>query len=109
VSAAGPGDAEPGRPEFAVDPTRFEARYGAARCFLGNGLEFRLLARLLRARGQFVSVHTLRDDVWGDDHTEKNTIQRTVGNLRRKLRTELSAGIDIEAEPDHYRLALPHA
>ena len=43
--------------------------------------------------------------VWGDDATEKNTIQKTVSNLRRRLRAVgLGERVRIRAEPEHYLL-----
>jgi DNA-binding winged helix-turn-helix (wHTH) protein len=51
-----------------------------------------------------VNYDRLRDDVWGDIETEKNTIQRTVSNLRRKLRDAGLAAVIIEGQKDNYRL-----
>ncbi len=44
----------------------------------------------------------------GDEHTAKNTIQRTVCNLRRKLREAALEGVLIDgSQKDHYQLVLP--
>jgi len=68
-------------------------------------MEWRLLQRLNLRPGLFVSVQALREQVWQDEHTEKYTIQRTVSNLRRKLRDAGMEGVEIDGkEKDHYRL-----
>ncbi|MFO0804404.1 MAG: winged helix-turn-helix domain-containing protein [Gemmataceae bacterium] len=90
---------------LVIDSERFEVRRGVATCFLGATKEFQLIERLHRARAVFLSLDTLREDVWEDSHTEKNTIQRTVSNLRRKLRENGVAGVAIEGkQKGHYRL-----
>jgi hypothetical protein len=107
AQAVGAGDAPPppAAPRLEVDPDRFEARLGRRRCELGNTMEFRLLAWLAGRPGAYVSVEDLAEHVWGDDRTEKNTIQRTVSNLRRRLRAAGIDGLDIDGrQPGHYRL-----
>jgi hypothetical protein len=103
-AAAAPAEETP-RP-LVLDEETFEAHYGKAACFLGNTMEFHVLARLIRSTGRFVAVNSLRDDVWPHGEAEKNTIQRTVSNLRRRLR---EAGIDViidGSQKDYYRLIL---
>ena len=91
-----------------LDRERFEARLGRRICFLGNTREYLLLERLNRRPGTFVSYDGLRADVWRDERTAKNTIQRTVSNLRRCLESERFEGILIDgSQPGHYRLVLP--
>jgi len=93
---------------FIVDSNTFEVKLGAGRCFLGNTNEFHLLARLLKARGHYLSVQTLRTEVWNDENTEKNTIQKTVSNLRRKLHNAEIKQVTIDgSQRDHYRLIGP--
>jgi hypothetical protein len=91
-----------------LDRETFEARFGNRKCFLGNTREFWLLDRLNRRPGFFVSYDTLRADVWRDERTAKNTIQRTVCNLRRRLKSDQFESVIIDgSEPDHYQLVLP--
>jgi hypothetical protein len=94
---------------LVLDTESFEASLGEKSCFLGNTIEFRLLDRLNRRPGRYVSIGTLRQDVWDDPETEKYTIQRTISNLRRRLRdSSLDNLIVIDGEQkDHYRLVLP--
>jgi DNA-binding response OmpR family regulator/7-cyano-7-deazaguanine synthase in queuosine biosynthesis len=102
------GELPPGATRLVLDPETFEARLGDRRCFLGNTMEFHLLARLNRRPGHYVSVTSLRQDVWRNDETEKNTIQRTVSNLRRRLRDDHFNGLEIDgSQKDNYRLVLP--
>jgi DNA-binding response OmpR family regulator len=66
------------------------------------------LDRLNRRPGRYVSLDALRQDVWGDRDTAKNTIQRTITNLRRKLREASLTGVLLDGnEKGHYRLVLP--
>jgi 7-cyano-7-deazaguanine synthase in queuosine biosynthesis len=105
---AGRADRE-GEPanRLVLDVERFEARVGIRTCFLGNTNEFRLLDRLNRRPGRYVSNDHLREDVWGDIETEKNTIQRTVSNLRRKLRGSGLTSVVIDGQQrGHYRLEI---
>jgi 7-cyano-7-deazaguanine synthase in queuosine biosynthesis len=90
---------------LVLDRDTFEARRRDGRsCFLGNHKEFRLLERLNERPGNYFSVDTLREDVWEGLHVEKNTVQRTVSNLRQRVRG-LGIGID-GSQPDHYRLVI---
>jgi hypothetical protein len=74
-----------GNSSLILDDNTLEARYGSKACFLGNGKEYQLLHRLLRRPGHFVTIDVLREDVWEGERVEKNTVQRTVSNLRRRL------------------------
>lgn len=89
-----------------VDETSFTFRYGLGKCFLGNTVEFRLLERLSRRPEQFIEHGTLMEDVWGR-RIEKNTIAKTVGNLRRRLSEAEVVGVTIDgSQKGHYRLHL---
>jgi hypothetical protein len=91
-----------------LDDERFEARWAGNVCFLGNTLEYRLLVRLSLRPGFYVSVNTLRRDVWRDDCVEKNTIQRVASTLRKRLRGSNIREVQIDGDQkDHYRLLLP--
>ena len=108
ATAAHPGastDADDQR--FIVDPALFEARFRGKSCRLGNTLEFRLLERLNQQPNRYVSHNDLSNDVWGDDQTTKNSIQRVVCNVRRKLGGDgLAVRID-GSQRLHYRLVVP--
>jgi 7-cyano-7-deazaguanine synthase in queuosine biosynthesis len=96
--------------EVVVDSETFQVRVGSKSCFLGNSREFWVVERLQRARGKFVTLDTLRDDVWDDSSVEKNTIQRTVSNARRKFRKDGFNGVTINGtEQGTYQLVVnPH-
>jgi 7-cyano-7-deazaguanine synthase in queuosine biosynthesis len=90
---------------LTLDGDRFLAVWETRPCFLGNTMEYRLLARLHESPGQFVPVQTLAEQVWGDAETRKNTIQTTVTNLRRRLRDTKLFGVRIDgSQRGHYRL-----
>jgi hypothetical protein len=92
--------------ELVLDDSTFEARLGAKPpCFLGNSLEYRLLSYLHANRHRFVSVTELMDKVWGDDRAKLNTIQRTVSNLRRRLKHAGLSAVQIDgSQQGYYRL-----
>jgi hypothetical protein len=90
-----------------LDQETFEAWFGQKSVFLGNTVEFLLLERLNRRPGVFVSVGVLQADVWHDRVVEKNTVQRTVSNVRRKLREAGITEIEIDgSQKDHYQIFL---
>jgi len=89
-----------GRP-FA-DTETFTAKYRQHEIPLGNTLEYALFERLSRKTGIYISNATIASDVWNDDDVEKLTIQRTVSNLRRRLR---DTGLEIDgSNKGHYAL-----
>jgi hypothetical protein len=105
VSVSQTSNVAPGPARLELDPDTFTARWGSHICYFGNTVELRLLERLNRRPGTFVSIEALRAAVWQNEHTEKNTIQRTVSNLRRRLRHAGITGIIIDgSQKDHYCL-----
>jgi 7-cyano-7-deazaguanine synthase in queuosine biosynthesis len=93
---------------FVVDRDRLEVRMNGLRCPLGNNLEFRLIERLHRARGVFLPIETIGEDVWDDAGVSKNSIQAVVSNLRRRLREVGIECVMIDgSQKGHYRLLLP--
>lgn len=92
--------------QLKVDRDTFTVHYNGKACELRNTREFHLLERLNRRPGIFVSNSVLAADVWNDDQVEKNTIQRTVSNLRRRLKESGIDGIDLDGttNKDHYAL-----
>jgi hypothetical protein len=94
--------------QLVLDKETFEARWGKRSCFLGNTIEFRLLERLNRRPGLYLCLDALRASVWAEEHTAKNTIQRTICNLRRKILDAGLVGVLIDGgQKHHYRLVLP--
>lgn len=106
ASPANGQHAEPMR-KLVVDEKTFTAYFAGKDCFLGNTMEFWVLARLNQTPGVYVSYNDFRDDVWKNDQTENNTIQRTISNLRRKLRDKHMTEVQINGqEKGHYQLVL---
>jgi len=107
ATAASPSGETDGHLQIVRDT--FTVHYKGKPCELRNTREFHLLERLNRSPGIYISNSVLGSDVWNDDQTEKNTIQRTVSNLRRRLRTAQFEGIDLDGTTnrDHYALKLP--
>jgi DNA-binding response OmpR family regulator/7-cyano-7-deazaguanine synthase in queuosine biosynthesis len=102
-----PSSAKPDPCCLVFDDERFEVQMAGKPCPLGNGREYAVLKRMSRRPGTFVSIDNLRTDIWGDEHTEKNTIQRTVSNLRRKLTEAGLNGVTIDgSHRAHYRLVI---
>lgn len=91
-----------------ADRNTFAVCHLGKSCVLRNTKEFALFERLLRRPGNYVSTATLAEDVWKDDRTEKNTIQRAASSLRRKLRAQGLDQLDIDGttNKDHYALRI---
>lgn len=91
-----------------VDGDTFSVSYRGKSCQLRNTKEFALFERLNRRPGQYFSNDTLIQDVWGDALVERNTVQRTVSNLRQKLSEAGFEGIEIDGTTNrgHYALIL---
>ena len=69
--------------------------------------DFGLVERLSRARGTYLPVTTLGADVWDDAGVARNTVQRTVSTLRRRLDESGLGGVKIDGkEKGHYRLVI---
>jgi hypothetical protein len=100
-------DAAPGSGGLVVDRGTFSVRWHGKTCSLGHTKEFLFIEYLSRKTGRFFSVADLVDAVWEGDDTEPNTIQKTVSNLRKKLRQAEMGDLTIQAERGHYRLKLP--
>lgn len=94
-------------PAFRVDDETFAIWHGGKECRLGNTVEFRAIQRLARKPGRFVSIDALLESAWEGVVVNKNTVQKTMSNLRRKLRTAGVEGIEIDgSERDHYALKI---
>lgn len=89
-----------------VDDGLFEVRVRGVPCRLGNTIPLRLVCRLNRERGRFVRFRSLLADVWQGRRVGRNTVHKTVGNVRRLFRDRGLVGVEIEAEPDAYRLVV---
>jgi DNA-binding winged helix-turn-helix (wHTH) protein len=94
--------------DVIVNPERFTVEYRGKTCPLGNTKGFRLINRLHRARGNFVSYRDLVADVWDGYPVSDPTIHQTVKGLRKKLRDAGLSELDIQAQPGHYSLRLRH-
>lgn len=97
----------PSGKHVVLDPDQFSVVYGKHTCELRNTKEFALFERLHRRIGQYFPHKTLIDDVWEGCKIEKNTIQRTASNLRRKLREDgIPVIVDGTTNQGHYALKL---
>jgi hypothetical protein len=92
---------------FRVDRDHFRVCHRGRSCPLGNTLEFRVIERLARRPGAYLSVGTLQKDVWEDEVRSRGTVQKTVSNLRRKLRESGLDGVKLDGkERGHYSLQI---
>jgi hypothetical protein len=113
-AAPAPRTAVPAVPQpergFVVDRGQFQVRLDGAPCTLGNTKEFCFVERLNRARGVWLSVERLGEDVWEDAGVAKNTVQAVASNLRRKLREAGLGAVLVDGnQKGHYRLVAPRA
>jgi len=91
-----------------VDRGTFTVYWGDKHCMLGNTKEFAVFELLHQHSGRYVHIQTLIDEVWEGEITEKATIQKTVSNLRGKLKTAGMGDLKIDgAQKDHYALKPP--
>ena len=104
--AEGPDARVPGPTSFIIDPGTFSASWDRKTCHLGHTKPFKLLVRLGRRPGHYASVNSLIDDVWPDAEPEVNTVQKTIGQLRKKL-GNAGMGDLIAVQPKYYALMLP--
>jgi DNA-binding response OmpR family regulator len=97
-------EARPGRHGLVVDHALFTVTFRGKPCFLGNGLPFRLLDRLARSPGAFVSYEDLLADVWQGRRTD-DAVRSVVKSLRRRLRraglAEVADAVDGSASGHH--------
>jgi hypothetical protein len=92
--------------KLVVDRSTFTVTYKDKSCFLGNKRAFWLLERCQHARGTFLSIKTLIDDVWKGKEVSDEAVQRQISTLRTTLKTAGIDGIDFEVQGDTYRLIL---
>ncbi len=91
---------------MVIDRDRFEISYKENSCALGNTLSFHLLERFSQARGVFLTIKTLIDDVWKGKEVSNEAVQRQISTLRDKLKDAGIDGIKFEAQRDTYRMIL---
>jgi DNA-binding response OmpR family regulator len=74
-----------------------------------NTKEFLILAYLASNFGSWVPVNSLHNHVWKDSVVETNTVQKTVSNLRRRLKElGIADSLTIDgSNRDHYMLRRP--
>jgi DNA-binding response OmpR family regulator len=88
-----------------ADRGTFRLHYGYGSCFLGNSIECRLAERLAKTLGVFIEIDKLMEDVWEGRKVQRNTIAKTVCNLRRNLTQADVVGVTIDGgEKGHYRM-----
>lgn len=92
-----------------LDDARLTVAFRGLTCHLGNTLPFRLLARLARRPGCYLTHDDLLADVWDGAIRSDSVVRGTVKVLRQKLRDagmdELADAIDGSA-PGRYALRL---
>jgi len=91
---------------LVIDRAKFEIWYKGKSCTLRNTLSFCLLERFSQARGTFLTIKTLIDDVWKGKNVSNEAVQRQISILRAKLKKAGIDGIELEAQPDVYRMIL---
>jgi DNA-binding winged helix-turn-helix (wHTH) protein len=90
-----------------IDRSKFTVSYKGRSCFLGNSKPFQLLERLSEARGNYLSLGELIQDVWKGKHISNEAVQRQASILRCSLKAAGIEDIVIDgSQPDHYRLIL---
>ena len=89
-----------------IDSGTFTLSYKGKTCELGNTLSFKLIKRLSEAKGIFLSLRELIQDVWLGKEVSDEAVQKQISILRGKLKAEGIEGIEFESQPQNYRLVL---
>lgn len=104
-----PGSPPAGADRLVLDDARLTVTFRGRTCRLGNTLPFRLLTRLARRPGCYVTHDDLLADVWDGGRRSDSVVRGTVKVLRQKLRdagmADLADAIDGSA-PGRYALRL---
>jgi DNA-binding response OmpR family regulator len=96
-AAASEQPASIGAAKLVLDKETFTASYKGKQCFLGNTKDYALLERLNRRTGVYLDIeYNLIQDVWRGEDPEKGTVQKTVSNLRKKLKEAGFEGVVID-------------
>jgi hypothetical protein len=102
-----PVDESPDEAVLRIHEELFQIQWGNCQCSLGNTKEFALFRLLYQKKGKYVSLQTIQTIVWNDDKVEKNSIQKLVSELRKKLRATGFNSIEIDgSQRDHYVLRI---
>lgn len=91
-----------------IDPGTLSVRWDGRKCVLGASIGFRLMQRLARRPGRYISHDELLTDVWQCCRST-STVRSAVRDLRRRLvgsgMADLAARID-GTNRGHYALLL---
>lgn len=91
---------------FIIDRGQFTVTYKGKPCFLGNTKAFQFIERLAHARGVFLTIKELMDDLWRDKVVSDGAVQRQVSIIRGKLHAAGVRGVEFQNQGDSYRLIL---
>jgi DNA-binding response OmpR family regulator len=93
---------------LAVDQETLSINFKGRSCFVGNGLPFRLLSRLVRRPNAYLTYEDLLSNVWEStvsDSAVRSVVKRLRSMLRHAGMGELADAID-GSVPGHYALKL---
>ena len=92
---------------FHIDHETFTVWNGGLPCELRNTIEFRVISRLAVRIGKPVSIESLLQNAWDGEERSRGTVQKTISNLRRRLREAGIRGIEIDNSiRGHYALKI---
>jgi len=77
------------RRSLVIDPEGLTVSWNGVTCYLGFTIPFRVLERLARRPGQYVTHEQLLQEIWGGPRS-KSAIRSAVNDLRSRL---VSAGM----------------
>ena len=82
---------------LVIDPEELTVSWNGATCYLGFTIPFRVLERLARRPGQYVTHEQLLQEIWGGQRS-KSAIRSAVNVLRSRLESagmsDLARAID---------------
>jgi Transcriptional regulatory protein, C terminal len=94
--------------EPVIDKEQFTMLWKGNPYTFKNTKEFKVLAYLATNFGSWVPINSLRNHVWGETIVGNNTVQKTISNLRNKLKGHgLSGELTIDgSNPENYMLKM---
>jgi len=71
--------------ELEIDEGEFSISFNGLTCNLGNTIQFKIFCYLNKQLGKNIPINELKKAIWGDRKTERNSINKQISLLRKKL------------------------
>ena len=71
--------------ELEIDEGEFSISFNGLTCNLGNTIQFKIFCYLNKQLGKNIPINELKKAIWGDRKTARNSINKQISLLRKKL------------------------